>query len=99
MSSGVDIGINGKVGFAKIGRLDSAAQSIARRSHKGGVEGAADCHRHDLLGAEFFCDRGCLRYRFGITSDDDLSGSVVVGHPHLAVDPGTRNFDIVVIEP
>ena len=98
MSSGVDVGVDGKVGFAKIGRLDSAAQSIACRSHKGGVEGAAYGHRHHLFGAEFFCDSGCSRYRFRIASDDDLSGSVVVGHPHVAVDAGAGNFDIAIIE-
>ena len=48
---------DGQLGLAELGGVDGLAQPFAGRGHERRVEGAADRHRHHLLGAELLGDR------------------------------------------
>ena len=98
VGAGVDVGVDGDVGVPQVDGGDRLAEPLASCPHERRVEGAADRHRHHLLRSEGSGRVGGIVDRLGAPGDDDLSGGVVVGDPHVAVDAGAGDLDVVVVE-
>ncbi len=95
----VDVGDHRHLGVAWVGVGDRLAQPVARRRHERRVERAGHLQRHDLLGPELLGDGTGRGHAVGRAGDDDLTGRVEVGHPHVAVGPPAGDLDEVVVEP
>ena len=87
---GVDVGVDGHLGLAQLGGVDGLAESLPGGSHERGVEGAADRHGHDLLGAELLGDRRRLGDGLGLAGDDDLARERCSWRPTRRRRPGHR---------
>ena len=79
------------------GGVDGGAQCVGGRPHERAVRGDADRQRHDLA-----CARRSQRFHGrlhagAVAGDDDLAGTVVVGHLRDAA--GCRNFGADVRPP
>ena len=95
----VDVGDDRHGGGADVHLCERLAETIASRRHEGCVERAADGKAHRSLGPDLLRDLAGRLDGFGRSRDHHLAGSVVVGDPHIPVDPGARGADQVVVEP
>ncbi len=96
---GVDVGDHRDGRCPDVDLGECLAQSVACRGHERGVEGATHRQGHGPLRPELLGDLAGGGHCVRRAGDDDLAGGVVVGDPHVAVDPCACGADEIVVEP